>query len=366
MSTPINRKNKLFGYRPESPTLKKISANKIKEPIIKDRFDFEVDSNEFEHLGDIPLEVAYSHESTHYIITKGLRIFYEGKQHKKMRKYRCLVVGEVDHDHETITARLNHVLATVWPFHILEQTRAICQIVELLDDTYNHGGNRRGKRYKKQSAIDILCKQFPHKRTRIDDLKRFSELVSLLGIEGLYYLLMAHKKELSISLIHHANPILRKMRMRAKIDRKVREMQDNGHDKVEIIEEIGIMVFDVFFGHEKRTYRKKSKAIDDKSNPKGPKNNEGKPELQRCMLLTRCLDQALNLKHPNILCLTFLLKLIYRIKTSPKSDLGRVNHMTRIVQFLIAPWKLIFIDILSLLVKFKKKMSFLDSYNLFF
>lgn len=244
---PRNNKVKIFGYRPESPTLKKISASKIKEPLIKDRFEIDVDDSENDNLSNVPIEVVYSHESAHYIIIKGLRIFYEGKQHKKIRKYRCLVVGEVNYDHETITARLAHVFAIVWPFHILEQARAICQTAELFDNTYKHGGNRRGKNYKKQSAIDILCKQFPHKQTRIDDLKRFGKHIGLYGIEGLYHLLIAKKKELSMSLIHHGNPSLRKMKIRAKIDRNVKKMQDKGKDEIEIKQEVAKIIYPIFF-----------------------------------------------------------------------------------------------------------------------
>jgi hypothetical protein len=182
---PTNNKIKIFGYRPVTPTLKKIFTSKIKEPTVKDRFEFEATNNEVDHLGEIPLEVIFSRESSNYILIKGIQIFHEAKQSKKIRKFQCLILGEVDYDHEATMARLNHVLATARPFHILEQARAIYQTVDLLDGIYGHGGKRRGKKYKKQSAINALCKQFPHKRTRIDDLKRFGGHIGLLGLAHL-------------------------------------------------------------------------------------------------------------------------------------------------------------------------------------
>jgi len=92
-----------------------------------------------------------------------------------------------------------------------------------------------------------LCQQFPHKRTRIDDLKRFGGHISLIGIEGLYRLLKAKTQELNILLIHYANPVLRKMKMRAKIDRKVKGMESQGMSEKEISEQIGIMIYDILY-----------------------------------------------------------------------------------------------------------------------
>lgn len=242
----INNRIKIFGYSPIIPTLKKIPVSKIKEPIVQDRFETDVDDGELDHIGDIPLEVIYSQESDTYILIKGLCVFRKGKQ-KKIKKFRCMIVGEVQLDHETIVGRLAHVFATIRPFHILEECQAINQTIKLFEDTYKHGGKRRGKDYKKQSAINALCIQFPHKRTRIDDLKRFGKHVGLLGIEGLYHLLKAKKRQLPLSLIHSTNPILRDMKMRAKINRKIKKMRDKDSDEAAIREKIGIMIYDVFF-----------------------------------------------------------------------------------------------------------------------
>ncbi|MBW2144462.1 MAG: hypothetical protein JRG75_08720 [Deltaproteobacteria bacterium] len=246
MSEIPKNNNEILGYHPVTPSIKIISAGKIKEPIVKDRFQSDVDDSELDHLGDILLEVVYSHESDTYILIKGLCVFREGKQ-QKIKKFRCLIVGEVQLDHETIEGRLNHVLATIRTFNILEECLAIYQTLRLFEDTYTHGGKRRGKNYKKQSTIDGLCKHLPHKRSRIDILKRFGNHITSLGIEGFFYLLKAEKKQLSLSLIHNANPILRNMKMRTKINRKIKEMQNKGSDKAEIMEEIGIMIYDVFF-----------------------------------------------------------------------------------------------------------------------
>ena len=262
IETSINNNDKIFGYHPITPTIKIISAGKIKEPIVQDRFGSDVDDSELEHLGDIPLEVIYSRESDTYILLKGLCVFREGKQ-QKIKKFRCLIVGEVQLDHETIIGRLDHVFATIRPFHILEECRAIHQTVRLIEDTYTPGGNRRGKNYRKQSTIDVLCKHSPHKRSRIDILKRFGNHVGSLGIEGFFYLLKAEKKQLSLSLIHNANPILRNMKMRTKINHKIKEMQDKGSDEVEVMEEIGIMIYDVFFIKPISENIEKPKAIGD-------------------------------------------------------------------------------------------------------
>ncbi len=271
--------DKISGYIPITPSIKIISADKIQEPIVKDRIETDVDDSELDHLGDILLEVIYSRESKIHILKKGLCVFRKGKQ-QKIKKFRCLIVGEVQLDHETILGRLDHVFATIRKFHILEECQAINQTMELFEDTYKHGGKRRGKDYKKQSTIDGLCKHLPHKRSRIDILKRFGNHVGPPGIEGFYYLLKAKKRQLSLSHIHNVNPILRNMKMRTKINRKIKEMRDNGSDESEIKEEIGIMLFDVFFEKPISEIVKKRKASggndpgDDESDG-GSTNNKG-------------------------------------------------------------------------------------------
>ena len=59
IETSINNNDKIFGYHPITPTIKIISAGKIKEPIVKDRFQSDVEDSELDHLGDIPLDSEY-------------------------------------------------------------------------------------------------------------------------------------------------------------------------------------------------------------------------------------------------------------------------------------------------------------------
>jgi len=279
MSEIPKSNNKIYGYHPITPTIKKILAGKIKEPLVKDRFETDVNDSELYHLGDILLEVVYSHESDTYILIKGLCVFREGKQ-QKVKEFRCLVVGEVQLDHKTVLGRLDHVFATIRSFHILDECRAIYQTRRLFEDTYTHGGKRRGKDYKKQSTINCLCEHLPHKRSRIDILKRFGNHVGLLGIEGFYYLLKVKKRQLSLALIHSANPILRNMKMRTKINSKTREMRDNGSDESKIKEEIGTMIFDVFFEKpiskivEKPVETDSKDSSDEKADAESTENDE--------------------------------------------------------------------------------------------
>jgi hypothetical protein len=78
MSEIPKNNNEILGYHPVTPSIKIISAGKIKDQIIQDRFELEADDKELEHITDVPVEVLFSHESRRYIPVKGRRIIHAG------------------------------------------------------------------------------------------------------------------------------------------------------------------------------------------------------------------------------------------------------------------------------------------------
>lgn len=243
--------SRVLGNHYCNPIIRTISVKNLKAPPFQDRFDYAVSSEDLKNQDKTPIEVIYSFEPEAYIIIRG-RGFFEKAKRKDIKELTCAIIGEVQHDFEAFLPRLSHVLTDHKPFHILEKARCIFEAKKLIiprhggNSLFGKGGNTRSKNFKKYNLIELLKKELPLKKYQIGVLNRLADNIGPTAIEGLYSLLKAKGKELSIFRVHKANPKMRKIGLRVKIDKKISSMEED-KDPEEIREAIGIMVYDVLF-----------------------------------------------------------------------------------------------------------------------
>ena len=229
----------------------------------------------------IPVVCAYSKESDRYIPIKGLSVFKElfdmGEE-----SILCTVVAEVETDNEAFLMRFSEVLDDRIPFHVLEQALCVASIMEETirevgeDKFYRKGGDRRSVEFEKDSLLYAIGKQMLHKRSTLDIFMRFAKRLTSIGIKGLYLAIKEQGQEISLRKINATNAHLGKRQIRSQIDARVKKFQKDGKTDDEILQEIGALVYGVFFGYDdgKPNPSDTKKEHDDLANPDGPGTEE--------------------------------------------------------------------------------------------
>ena len=224
---------------------KVVQATEIVLSPVPDRFECKIPKGSEDNLDQIPIEVIKSRESEKYIVIRGRDIFMTGKG-CGIEKFTCHIIDEVPTDIEAAIVRLRHVFSPGRPFTVLEEANGIhywIKNISLNHQVYENGGDRRSKNYNKEKVDMHLEKIFPHMQPRIAILRRFSEKVGSIGLEGLHHILEEEGEMLNISRVNKNNG---KAQLKT-VKQEISKMKQEGINDDDIKRRIGLLVYRTLF-----------------------------------------------------------------------------------------------------------------------